>query len=165
MACRSRAAPRRTPRFSPRCRTAVSMSASGPAAAAGANVAVIVALGVERAAFGARAGRHMPSEILQSGPGAVRAAQAATAALAAGASGLVSFGLAGALRAELAPGAVLLPRRVRSATAAFDDLLSVPAALTTPSEKSAAAASGAVAADMESAAIAAVAARAGARFL
>jgi len=164
------------------------MSASGPAAAAGANVAVIVALGVERAAFGARAGRHMPSEILQSGPGAVRAAQAATAALAAGASGLVSFGLAGALRAELAPGAVLLPRRVRSATAAFaadpfwhaaladavrtagltpsfDDLLSVPAALTTPSEKSAAAASGAVAADMESAAIAAVAARAGARFL
>lgn len=164
------------------------MPVSGPAAAAGANVAVIVALGVERAAFGARPGRNTPSEILQSGPGAQRAGQAATAALAAGASGLVSFGLAGALRAELAPGAVLLPRRVRSATAAFaadpvwhaaladavrsagltpsfDDLLSVPAALTTPGEKSAAAAGGAVAADMESAAIAAVAARAGARFL
>jgi len=165
------------------------MSASGrEAAAAAATVGVIVALGVERAAFRVGDGRDQPLGILQSGPGAERAARAATTALASGASGLVSFGLAGGLRPELAPGAVLLPRRVRSATAAFtvdpawhaalagaariaglvpsfEDLLSVPAALTTPAEKWAAAASGAAAADMESAAIAAVAARAGARFV
>jgi adenosylhomocysteine nucleosidase len=84
---------------------------------------------------------------------------------------------------------VLLPRRVRSvgggwfgadpkwhaqlATAlhdagfapALDDLLSVPAAITTVAEKAKAAADGAAAADMESAAIAAAAARAGARFV
>jgi len=165
------------------------MSASGrEAAAAAATVGIIVALGVERAAFRARGDRDPPFGVLQSGPGAERAARAATAALASGASALVSFGLAGGLRAELAPGAVLLPRRVRSAAAAFevdpdwhtalanalrgaglapsfDDLLSVPAALTTPAEKSAAAASGAAAADMESAAIAAAAQRAGARFV
>jgi adenosylhomocysteine nucleosidase len=165
------------------------MPASGrEGAAAAATVAVIVALGVERAAFRARGDRDRPFGILQSGPGAERAARAATAALASGASGLMSFGLAGGLRAELAPGAVLLPRRVRSESGTFaadpdwhaslvralrdvglapslDDLLSVPAALTTPAKKAAAATSGAVAADMESAAIAAVAARAGARFV
>ena len=165
------------------------MSASGrEAAAAAANVAVIVALGIERAAFGTRVDRDPAVGILQSGPGAERAARAATTALASGASGLVSFGLAGGLRAGLAPGAVLLPRRVRSAAAAFavdsawhaalanaargagfapsfEDLLSVAAALTTPAEKAAAAANGAAAVDMESAAIAAVAARAGARFV
>jgi adenosylhomocysteine nucleosidase len=166
------------------------MPASGrEAAAPAATFAVIVALGVERAALRARAERDPPLGIIQSGPGPERAASAATAALAAGASGLVSFGLAGALRAQLAPGAVLLPRRVRSIAGtsfdadpewhaalagavrdlgfapAFDDLLSVPSALTTAAEKAQLAAGGAAAADMESAAIAAVAARAGARFV
>ena len=166
------------------------MSASGrEAAAAAATVAVIVALGIERAALRASADRDPPLGILQSGPGAERAARAATTALASGASGLLSFGLAGALRRQLEPGDVVLPRRVLTTTGAafnaddewhaalaanlraagmrpnLDDLLSVPAALTTPAEKSAAAAGGAAAVDMESAAIAGVAARAGARFV
>jgi adenosylhomocysteine nucleosidase len=150
---------------------------------------VIVALGVERAALRARVERDPPLGVIQSGPGPERAASAATAALAAGASGLLSFGLAGALRAELEPGAVLLPRRVRSVAGnafdadpewhaelaaavrnlglapSLDDLLSVPSALTSVAGKAKAAAGGAAAADMESAAIAAVAARAGARFV
>ena len=166
------------------------MSASGrEAAAPAAAFAVIVALGVERAAFRALAEREPRLGVIQSGPGPERAAGAATAALAAGASGLVSFGLAGALRADLAPGAVLVPRRVRSSAGGsfeadsewhaavvtavrdagleplFDDLLSVPSALTRAADKAEAAAGGAAAADMESAAIAAVAARAGARFV
>ncbi len=92
------------------------MSASGrEAAAPAATFAVIVALGVERAALRALVDRDPPLGVIQSGPGPERAASAATAALASGAGGLVSFGLAGALRAELEPGAVLLPRRVRSA--------------------------------------------------
>src|SRR5262252_8879205 len=91
------------------------MSASGrEAAAPAATIAVIVALGVERAALRTRAERDPPLGIIQSGPGPERAASAATAALASGASALLSFGLAGALRAGLEPGAVLLPRRVRS---------------------------------------------------
>lgn len=166
------------------------MSASGrEAAAPAATFAVIVALGVERAALRALVDRDPPLGVIQSGPGPERAASAATAALASGAGGLLSFGLAGALRAELEPGAVLLPRRVRSAAGdsfdadpewhaklaaavralglapALDDLLSVPSAITRVADKVAAAANGAAAADMESAAIAAVAARAGARFV
>jgi nucleoside phosphorylase len=166
------------------------MSASGrEAAAPAATFAVIVALGVERAALRARVRRDPSLGVIQSGPGPERAASAATAALASGASGLLSFGLAGALRADLEPGAVLLPLRVRSAAGAsfdvdpqwhaalaaavrqsglaptLDDLLSVPSALTAAADKARAGASGATAADMESAAIAAVAARAGARFV
>lgn len=166
------------------------MSASGrEAAAPAATFAVIVALGVERAALCSRIERDLPLGVIQSGPGPARAARAATAALASGACGLLSFGLAGALRAELEPGAVLLPRRVRSVEGAsfeadrewhaelaagvrslglapaLDDLLSVPAAITSVAEKAEAGAGGAAAADMESAAIAAVAARAGARFV
>src|SRR5215813_906087 len=92
------------------------MSASGrEAAAPAATFAVIVALGVERAALRAGEGRDPPLGVIQCGPGPERAASAATAALASGASALLSFGLAGALRAELEPGDVLLPRRVRSA--------------------------------------------------
>jgi adenosylhomocysteine nucleosidase len=166
------------------------MSASGrEAAAPAATFAVIVALGVERAALRARDERDPPLGVIQSGPGPERAASAATAALASGASALLSFGLAGALRLELEPGAVLLPRRVRSAAGTsfdadpkwhahlaaalreagfapeLDDLLSVPSAITTVADKAKAAAKGAAAADMESAAIAAAAARAGARFV
>jgi adenosylhomocysteine nucleosidase len=157
---------------------------TSPGAPAARNVAVIVALAVERAPF-ARAG----ISVLQSGPGAERAAKSAAAALAAGAEALVSCGFAGGLEPTLHSGAVVVPRRVttpegasygsdaawrgaaasalRAELAVSDgDLLCVPAALTTPAAKLAAAATyRAAAADMESAAIAAVAARAGTPFL
>jgi adenosylhomocysteine nucleosidase len=165
------------------------MSADGrsAAAAASATVVVIVALGIERSSLENNL-RGGALGILQSGPGAERAARAATAALASGAQALVSWGLAGGLAADLAPGTVVLPRRVRTAGgAAFDadpdwhaalegalrpeleprleDLVTVAAALTAPADKLAAGADGAIAADMESAAVAAVAARARAPFV
>jgi adenosylhomocysteine nucleosidase len=158
-------------------------------AAAPATVAVIVALGAERTSLQKQLSVGPTSfTILQSGPGAERAARAATAALAAGAHALVAWGLAGGLAADLAPGSVVLPRRVRTpdgrsfeTDAAWhaalertlrrdhapctEDLVTVPAALSTAPEKQAASSNGAVAADMESAAIAAVAARARAPFV
>jgi adenosylhomocysteine nucleosidase len=165
------------------------MSADGrsAAAAAPATVAVIVALGIERSSLQRHLGRESFG-ILQSGPGPERAAKAATTALAAGAQALVSWGLAGGLAADLPAGAVLLPRRVRAAGGgSFDadpewhaalehalreelrpwlgDLVTVTAALTAPAQKIAAGAGGAIAADMESAAVAAVAARARAPFV
>ncbi len=120
---------------------------------------------------------------MQSGPGAARAAAAAERAVDSGAGLLVSWGLAGGLVAAVAPGTVLLPRRVVErgaepflADAAWHgrlcrladeleveqgDLLTVPAALESPAAKrAAAAATETVAVDMESAAVAAVAARA-----
>jgi nucleoside phosphorylase len=152
------------------------------------NVAVIVALGAEHTSLRAPlAGAGI--NLLQSGPGAERAARTAVAALAAGADALVSCGFAGGLTPRLQSGAVVVPRRVTTpdgaayaADAAWSsaaagalgaqlavsegDLLSVPAALLTPAAKLAAAATyGAAAVDMESAAIAASAARAGAPFL
>ncbi|HUO67687.1 MAG TPA: hypothetical protein VMV37_09135 [Gammaproteobacteria bacterium] len=166
------------------------MSVSGrEAAAPAATFAVIVALGVERAALGSRLVHDPLVGVIQCGPGPQRAASAATDAVASGASGLLSFGLAGALRPELSPGDVLLPRRIRTADGdsfeadrewhaalaagvrrlglapVFDDLLSVPAAITSVAAKAKAALDGAGAADMESAAVAAVAARVGARFV
>jgi len=80
------------------------MSVDGRAAAltaAPSTVAVIVALGIERAMLqkSFRAGAA-PLGILQSGPGPERAARAATAALASGAQALVSWGLAGGLAAD-----------------------------------------------------------------
>ncbi len=159
------------------------------AAAAPATVAVIVALGIERASLQKTlSAAQVPLGLLQSGPGSERAARAATAALASGAHALVSWGFAGGLAADLAPGAVVLPRRVRAADGSkfdadpawhaalvralradlaprLEDLVSVTAALTTPEQKKAAGASGAIAVDMESAAIAAVAARARAPFV
>ncbi len=168
------------------------MSADGRAAAAAAapaTVAVIVALGIERAGLQrSLATGRVPLGLLQSGPGPERAARAATAALASGAHALLSWGFAGGLVTDLAPGAIVLPRRVRAgngdsfdADAAwhaalvralradlaprFEDLVSVTTALTTPEQKKAAGASGAIAVDMESAAIAAVAARARAPFV
>jgi adenosylhomocysteine nucleosidase len=143
----------------------------------------VAALGVECASLLARAPRPGTWLVVQSGPGAQRAASAAARAIAGGAGALVSWGLAGGLHARLAPGTVVAPRRVleqggaawpsdaawrsRLAGAAeglvfdYGDLLSVPAALESPAQKRAAAvATGAVAVDMESAAIAAVAARA-----
>lgn len=156
----------------------------GAESAAAPRVAIVAALGVERASLA----RQLQSgtahwSILQSGPGPERAALAAAQALEQGAAALVSWGLVGALDAALVPGTVVVPRRVLrkgaaplgvdaawharltalSATFAtsFGDVLTVSAALGSPQAKAAAAAaSGAVAVDMESAAIAAVAAAA-----
>jgi adenosylhomocysteine nucleosidase len=152
-------------------------------------VAIIVALSVEQASLRrlALAGARDVS-IVQSGPGPERAADNARAALVAGASALVSWGLAGGVHARLAAGSVVLPRRVRAedesmyathrewraliadslrAELAVDDgdLLSVAQPIATPAAKSAAAARGVVAVDMESAAVAAVAARARVPFI
>lgn len=156
---------------------------------AGRRVAIIVALSVEQASLRrlVRAGAGEVS-VTQSGPGPARAADNARAALAGGAGALVSWGLAGGVDPRLGPGTVVVPRRVRAENgdayaadvewrAVIDgalrgelrvsdgDLLSVAEPLVTPAAKSAAAALGAVAVDMESAAIAAIAARARVPFI
>lgn len=144
-------------------------------------IAVVHALGVERAGLD---GADAQLRVYQSGPGPARAARAAEAAVAAGAGALVSWGLAGGLEPELAPGAVVIPERIvterggghatdrawqRALVAALEPdfcvhggaLLSVDHVLASPREKARAAlATGTVAVDLESAAIAAVAARA-----
>lgn len=123
------------------------------------------------------------------GPGLANAAQAAETALARGAQMLVSFGIAGALQPELRPGSLILPRRIIAAEGpplhantheadaiAFaassavrvsrDDLVSVGLVVSTTSQKQALAeASKAVAVDMESYAVARIAARAQVPFL
>ncbi|HET7609839.1 MAG TPA: purine phosphorylase [Gammaproteobacteria bacterium] len=131
--------------------------------------------------------RHSPRTerwlVVQSGPGAARAAAAASRAIEAGAQLLVSWGLAGGLGVGVAPGTVIAPRRVlaqgaeplsvdpawhsRLALLAADlgvhrgDLLTVAEPLESPAAKrAAAAATNAVAVDMESAGIAAAAAHA-----
>jgi adenosylhomocysteine nucleosidase len=152
------------------------------------SIVFVAALGIECASLRRRAAAGAPWRIEQSGPGPQRAAAAAARALEAGAKLLVSWGLAGALDAAVAPGTVLVPRRIVTAggeTLAVDgerhaalaalagelvvahgDLLTVAAALELPAAKRAAArTSGAVAVDMESAAIAAAAARAGVPFV
>jgi adenosylhomocysteine nucleosidase len=159
------------------------MSFDEPARSGGAaKVGFIAALGVECASL-----RRAPAAeewlVLQSGPGAQRAAAAAARAIESGARVLVSWGLAGGLDGAVAPGTVVAPRRVRteagdslavdgawhsSLVALADefvldcgDLVSVSTALESPEAKRAvAAATRAVAVDMESAAIAAVAAQA-----
>jgi len=160
------------------------MSSSGGAVPAAApRTAIIAALGSESAALARLPHATLGWSVVQSGPGPERAQRCAEAAVAAGAQALVSWGLAGGLAADVEPGTVVLPRRVvmqRGATFAvsaawherlavlgeeftvsFGDLLTVPAALGSRAAKAAAAtALGAVAVDMESAAIAAVAARA-----
>jgi nucleoside phosphorylase len=126
--------------------------------------------------------------VVQSGPGAGRAAAAARRAIDGGAQLLVSWGLAGGLSVGVVPGTVIAPRHVlaegeqpvavdplwhsRLALSAADldvqrgDLLSVAAPLESPAAKrSAAQATNAVAVDMESASIAAAAARAGVPFV
>jgi len=154
------------------------------------SIVVIAALGVERAPLERMRNRMARGvAVVQSGPGAKLGARAAREALARGAAGLVSWGLAGGLDASLAPGAIVVPSTIlevggaawavevewRAAliaalgaaqVAAQGPLLTVAAALETPAAKrAAAAASGAVAADMESAAIAAAAADAGVPFV
>lgn len=148
-------------------------------------IAVIHALRVERAGL---EGAGVEARVYQSGPGPERAASAARAAIEGGASALVSWGLAGGLEPELAPGAVVVPKRVvtgegvslatdavwRAALAAALEpdfavhdgaLLSIDHVLTTPREKARAALeTGTVAVDLESAAIAAEARAAGLPF-
>ncbi len=127
--------------------------------------------------------RAAPWLVVQTGPGAARAADAARRAVGSGAGLLVSWGLAGGLGAAIAPGTVLLPRRIleqggepvpvdaiwhaRLCALAGElaleqgDLLTAPAVLESPAAKrAAAAATRAVAVDMESSAVAGVAARA-----
>ncbi len=159
------------------------MSFESPARSSGAQIGFIAALDVECASLR----RHAPHAgawlVVQSGPGAARAAAAAARAVDGGASLLVSWGFAGGLDATLAPGAVVVPKRVVQVGAsplAVDtswhaklatladafvleqrDLLTVPAALeSADAKRAAAAATNAVAVDMESAAIAAAAAQA-----
>lgn len=151
-------------------------------------IAFVAALALECSSLRRQLPRAPSWLVVQSGPGAARAARAAAQAIDGGARVLVSWGLAGGLSAALAPGAAVLPRRIlspsgeswnadavwhsRVAALAVElglecgDLLSVPAALESPAAKrSAAASTGAVAVDMESAAVAAAAARAGVPFL
>jgi nucleoside phosphorylase len=163
------------------------MSSDAPARSSGApkipKVAFVAALDAECASLRKHAPRVGTWLVVQSGPGAARAATAAARAIDEGASLLVSWGVAGGLAADLAPGTVVAPRRVlqqgadalavdaawhaRLVTLAdafaleHGDLLTVPAALESPEAKrAAAAASRAVAVDLESAAIAGAAARA-----
>ena len=165
------------------------MSFENAAVTGGAlHIGFVAALDVECACLRRAAARDASWLVLQSGPGSARAAAAATRAIEAGAGLLVSWGLAGALAAAVAPGTVLLPRRVVADGAAplavdatwrerlaaladefrveHGDLLTVPAALESPAAKRAAAeATGAVAVDMESASVAATAAQAGVPFV
>ena len=149
-------------------------------------VAVVIALGIEANILKTLRGgvQNSSIDLYQCGPGAARATEAARAAVEAGAGALVSWGLAGGLVPELAPGTVLLPKRILVAAgepldtdpdwrasvveamglefAVHDgDLLTADDVLKTPRMKaSAARSSGGVAVDMESAAIAQVAANA-----
>jgi adenosylhomocysteine nucleosidase len=144
-------------------------------------ISVIAALSVERAGLD-KPGAEIT--FFQSGPGAPRAEAAARAAVAAGVDALVAWGLAGGLVTELSPGDVVLPERGltlaggewraeprwHAALAAVlgagfvlhtGALVSVAAVVASPGDKQATArSSGAIAVDMESAAVAAVAAEA-----
>lgn len=77
-------------------------------------VAVIAALAGEREPLDAllMAYANPPLHVYQCGVGHARAYDAASAALSAGASALVSWGVAGALVPELSPGTILLPQHV-----------------------------------------------------
>jgi adenosylhomocysteine nucleosidase len=144
-------------------------------------IGFVAALALECASLRRQSPRAERWVVVQSGPGAARAAAAAHRAIDAGAGLLVSWGLAGGLAASVAPGTVVAPRRVLAegqAPLAVDaawhsrlaalglaldagDLLSVAEPLESPAAKREAANTvNAVAVDMESAGIAAVAARA-----
>lgn len=146
-------------------------------------IGFVAALALECASLRRQSPRAERWLVVQSGPGAARAAAAARHAIDAGAQLLVSWGLAGGLGVGVAPGTVIAPRRVfaegeeplpvdpvwhsRLALLAADfgvhrgDLLTVAEPLESPAAKRAAAeATNAVAVDMESAGIAAAAARA-----
>lgn len=165
------------------------MSFDGPVRPDGAfKVGFVAALALECTSLRRHAPRADRWLIMQSGPGAPRAAAAARRAIDAGAGVLVSWGLAGGLGTGVAPGTVVAARRVlaqgeqpfqvdpawhsRFALLAAElgaqrgDLLTVAEPLESPAAKRAAAeATNAVAVDMESAGIAAEAARAGVPFV
>lgn len=158
-------------------------------------VGVVAALASEARALGPsmpRGGRPIPlSELALLGDGALlavsgigraAAAAAANALVEAGASALMTFGMAGALDPALKPGSVVLPRELLTDGARYSadaswrervaaelspsravsegNLLTCDRAIDTPAHKSAAFHNtGAVAVDMESAAVAEVAAR------
>ncbi len=79
-------------------------------------IGIVVGLGAE-ARIARRLGTHV--EIAIGGGTADGARRAAERLLARGASGLISFGLAAGLAPELAPGTVVVPRRVRIAETTF----------------------------------------------
>jgi hypothetical protein len=89
------------------------MSFDGAVPSSGAfRIGFIAALDVEYSSLRRAAAGEGSWLVLQSGPGPTRAGAAAGRALDAGARLLVSFGLAGALDADVTPGTVLAPRRV-----------------------------------------------------
>ena len=154
-------------------------------------VAVIAALAIERAPLDTllMADPKPPIRVYQCGVGRERAYDAASAALSAGASALVSWGVAGALVPELSPGTILLPQLVltpegeefatdsrwrlelcRALQPMFavqgGSLLDAREVLSTRAAKAQLAqASGAIAVDMESAAVGRAAAGAGRPFV
>lgn len=156
-----------------------------------ASVAIIAALAIERAPLDSLITANPQSSIhvYQSGTGHERAYSAARSAISAGASALVSWGVAGALVPELSAGTILLPQQVLTpagVTLAPDSrwrmelyralqpmfavrdgsILETPDVLTTRTVKAQAAqASGAIAADMESAAVGQAASDAGKPFV
>lgn len=79
-------------------------------------IGIVVGLGAE-ARMARRLGAHV--EIAIGGGTSDGARRAAERLLARGASGLISFGLAAGLDPALAPGAIVVPRRVRVADAVF----------------------------------------------
>jgi adenosylhomocysteine nucleosidase len=158
--------------------------------ASGGRIAVIAALGIEAACLPSapRGDASFPA-LRQSGPGIDRARAAAQSAVADGALALVCWGFAGGLGPGIDVGAVVLPRHVVTAglerlptdsgwrrrlveavgggfVVEEGDLLETRDVLDTPRLKARAAlGSDAVAVDMESAAVAGVAALAGIPFV
>ncbi len=156
-----------------------------------ASIAVIAALASERAPLDTllMAEPKSPIRVYQCGVGRERAHDAARAALSAGASALVSWGVAGALVPDLSPGTILLPQQVLTCNGeefATDSrwrmevcralqpmfavhggrLLDSREVLSTPVAKARIAqATGAIAVDMESAAVGRAAAGAGKPFV
>lgn len=153
-------------------------------------LALVVALDVERAVLARmhrRLGLAAHLRVLQSGQGAVHARRTAGEAVSAGAEALLCIGLAGGLSADVASGDIVVARTVVDETgaawrcdAAWVDaivrrlggrvhvgtLLSASTVIGTPAAKTAAAARyGALACDMEAAAVALVAAESGVPFV
>lgn len=159
-------------------------SAPGMADQSVARIGVVAALDWEAGVFASRPAGGPELLIEITGPGAAAAAAGAERAIARGADALISWGSAGAL-GPAEPGAIVLPpaildslqQRVATDAGIADalarafrdvatihraDLVSVDSPVTTASGKRALAEdSGAIAVDMESAAIAGAAARAG----